>query len=370
MPGGRASRQKASAGSVRSSASYKNAALLLNAFHCRVLQVGRSGGERCAAMDFRELYKWFDGADLLIVRTDRSYPLVIMPLTPCRRDRKGGRTGEGNQQMNLNEILRGYAAAQLKFLQQQELEPVDTGETAKQRSVIDMTNENKKSESGLPARSSNSDFECGDRDADRTIQGSIIKCIDGRWVDRDDREFPAGTKMLALGTTEVLQHFHGGTLIDEIKEKPFPDLDELNNAIPQEEWDDVINGPRPPWSHQYVCYLLDPTDAALYTSINNTVGQEIAVRRLAEKVSWMRQLRGAHVRPMVVLDHRPMPTRHGAVKQRPEWTVVDWVDLSGGGSSVEHKPTPQLPPSQAAAPIGKPVEPVTTAEEFSDSISF
>jgi hypothetical protein len=31
--------------------------------------------------------------------------------------------------MDLNEILRGYAAAQLKFLQQQESEPVDTGET-------------------------------------------------------------------------------------------------------------------------------------------------------------------------------------------------------------------------------------------------
>ena len=84
----------------------------------------------------------------------------------------------------------------------------------------------------------------------------------------------------------------------------------------------------------------------------------------------MRQLRGAHVRPMVVLDHRPMPTRKGGVKQRPEWTVVDWVDLGGGGDGVEHKPTPQLPPSQAAEPIGKPVEPVTTEEEFSDSIPF
>ena len=112
-----------------------------------------------------------------------------------------------------------------------------------------MNDKIEKSESSLPECSSNSDFECGDSNADRTIQGTIIKCIDGRWDDRDGREFPAGTKMLGLGTREVLQHFHDGTLIEEITEKPFPDLKELNAAIPQEEWDEGINGPRPPWSH-------------------------------------------------------------------------------------------------------------------------
>jgi hypothetical protein len=29
---------------------------------------------------FRELYKWLDGADLLVVRADRSEPLVVLPL--------------------------------------------------------------------------------------------------------------------------------------------------------------------------------------------------------------------------------------------------------------------------------------------------
>jgi Holliday junction resolvase len=29
---------------------------------------------------FRELYKWLDGADLLIVRADRCEPLVVLPL--------------------------------------------------------------------------------------------------------------------------------------------------------------------------------------------------------------------------------------------------------------------------------------------------
>jgi hypothetical protein len=211
------------------------------------------------------------------------------------------------------------------------------------------------------------DFDAGSDGADRTIQGSIIKCIDGRW-SCDGCEFPADTKLLVLGTTEVLQHFQNEQLIDEIKEKPFPDLEELNKAIPVEEWSEGLNGPRPPWSHQYVCYLLDPADAALYTSINDTKGQEIAVQRLTNKVKWMRRLRHEKVSPVVQLDSKPMPTKQG-LKMRPEFTVVAWRDL-GGGSFVETKPPPQLPPAQAAEQIGKPVKAVSTAEELEDEIPF
>jgi hypothetical protein len=35
---------------------------------------------KCRGDGFRELYKWLDGADLLIVRADRSEPLAVVPL--------------------------------------------------------------------------------------------------------------------------------------------------------------------------------------------------------------------------------------------------------------------------------------------------
>src|SRR5262245_20720625 len=35
---------------------------------------------KCRGDGFRELYKWLNGVDLLIVRSDRSEPLVIIPL--------------------------------------------------------------------------------------------------------------------------------------------------------------------------------------------------------------------------------------------------------------------------------------------------
>jgi hypothetical protein len=229
-----------------------------------------------------------------------------------------------------------------------------------------MSDYQKNRESNLPAPIDN-DFDAGGSNVDRTIQGSIIKCIDGRWVDRDGSELPVGTKMLVLATTEVLQHFQDGKLIEEIKKKPFPNLDGLNKAIPVKQWSKGINGPRPPWSHQHIVYLVNTSDAAIYTSINNTKGQEIAVQRLTSKVKWMRRLRNENVSPVVQLDAKPMPTQNGP-KMRPEFTVVEWRDLSGGGL-VETRPTP-LPPAQGIEHIGKPVKPVTTKEEFDDEIAF
>jgi hypothetical protein len=211
------------------------------------------------------------------------------------------------------------------------------------------------------------DDDFGGGDPGRTVQGSIAKFVDGRW-SCDGCEFPADTELLVLGTTEVMQHFQDGKLIEEIKEKPFPDVEGLNEAVPIEQWSEGINGPRPPWSHQYVAYLLDPNDAGIYTSINNTVGQRIAIERLASKVKWMRALRGEKVSPLVKLDAKPMPTNKG-LKMRPEFTILDWRDL-GGGSFVETKPMPQLPPAEAAGQIGKPVKAVSTAEELEDEIPF
>jgi hypothetical protein len=35
---------------------------------------------KCRADGFRQLYDWLDGADLLIVRSDRHEPLVVLPI--------------------------------------------------------------------------------------------------------------------------------------------------------------------------------------------------------------------------------------------------------------------------------------------------
>lgn len=45
-----------------------------------VLNIDRVVEVKCRADGFRELYKWLEARDLLIVRADRKEPLVVLPL--------------------------------------------------------------------------------------------------------------------------------------------------------------------------------------------------------------------------------------------------------------------------------------------------
>jgi hypothetical protein len=45
-----------------------------------VIGVDRVVEVKCRANGFRELYRWLDARDILIVRADRSEPLVVLPL--------------------------------------------------------------------------------------------------------------------------------------------------------------------------------------------------------------------------------------------------------------------------------------------------
>jgi hypothetical protein len=45
-----------------------------------LLGIDRRVEVKARARGFREIYKWLDGADFLVVRADRSEPLVVLPL--------------------------------------------------------------------------------------------------------------------------------------------------------------------------------------------------------------------------------------------------------------------------------------------------
>jgi hypothetical protein len=240
------------------------------------------------------------------------------------------------------------------------------------------------------------------RERPRVIQGVLLKCVDGQWKDGDG--LTPASEMLVIGITRVLQCWKDKDLLDVIVEQPnepLPDVDGLNAQIPKQEWGLDLNGnPRPPWSLNWVVYLLDPATASTYTFINSTVGARIAVERLEDKVRWMRTLRGANVAPIVKLDARPMKTKvPGVLKQRPEFTVLEWRDLGdgptpvmlehkGGGDAalqIEHQPAAPEKPAIAQGKIGpdvikrpgkpapkdgvgKKVKPPSVAEEIDDGL--
>ena len=220
------------------------------------------------------------------------------------------------------------------------------------------------------------------------IKGQILKWNEtSGWCDRDGLRPPE--TMLAIALSEALQCWKNRKPVETIVDKPLPDVNDLNEAVPRSEWElDLAGKPKGPWSHQVIVYLIDPTSGGFYTYLNSTIGARIVVEQLKEKVITMRALRGARVVPVVKLSHRPMKTSFG-IKHRPEFEVLDWRHWGGGGSAVSGPATPQIsgptsesPPDTAPAPQAakapggqtiagmQSVKPVSTAEYVADEIPW
>lgn len=203
-----------------------------------------------------------------------------------------------------------------------------------------------------------------DSNGARVIQGTIIKCIDGHWFDRDKTPIAAGAQFLVLSTTQIIQRWEGQRPVETIIKvpgEPLPNIDVLNAKVPRDQWELGFDGtPRPPWQHQHVVYLLDPVSCARFTFASGTIGASIAVADLRDAVKWQRAMRGANVYPLVTLATKAMKTRFGQ-KLRPEFKIVGWRILGNESplaQQIEAKP----------AEIGKPVEPVSLKDELKDEI--
>ncbi len=200
-------------------------------------------------------------------------------------------------------------------------------------------------------------------DVGRVIQGTLLKCVDGNWRDRDGLPIPANTQLLAVGSTTIIQRWLEQMPIDTIVKRPgepLPDVDQLNSLIPQNEWEEGIDGkPRPPWQRQLVVYLLDEATAEKFTFASGTIGARIAVENLRDRMRSMRALRGVNVVPVIELANKPMKTRFGG-KMRPEFKIMDWREFGGGAPAV-----PQL----EHAPI-KSVAAPTASEEMRDEVKY
>jgi len=161
---------------------------------------------------------------------------------------------------------------------------------------------------------------------------------DAGWHDRDGLELPS--PVIALGTRRGVRRWKDHVIVDEIVDLPLPDVDVLNEAIPESEWEDGPDGkPQRPYSVWHAAYLLNPVDAVVYSYLNNTVGASIAVGRLDSSMRWMQAMRGGSVFPLVKLTDAPLRTRFG-MKRRPHFEILEWREL--GGASLKSQPAPRL----------------------------
>jgi hypothetical protein len=214
---------------------------------------------------------------------------------------------------------------------------------------------------------------CGDEQGDGFDQlddrsgrlGPIEKFVDGDWTTGGLPSDPK-RRLVAVATDVIIRRWRDMRVIEEIAEKPLPDLDLLNEAIAKSEWELDLNGnPRPPYERAHVLHLLDWDTAERTTFISATTGAAIGVSRLKDKVHWGRKMRGANVLPQIELTWAPMNTRFG-MRKRPEFKVVDWTDLSSGGGGLPPVSQPkQLPPVQT-----KKIEEPSLREDLNDDLPF
>jgi hypothetical protein len=214
-----------------------------------------------------------------------------------------------------------------------------------------------------------SEFEGSEPDG-RSFERVLKFTNDGKFVELDGTLLDTEVKYLCYRTTRRLRRWH-----DKKPEflPPTPgemlqdSADTLNLAIDKSLWPLGLTGEaEPPWRPVAAVYLLRPTDGALFVFEHDTTGQRIAVGQLTSQITVMRALRG-EVIPFVKLGWRPMKTKVGP-KPRPHYEIVDWRLVGAGKpapAQIENKS-----PDGGAAPIGQPVEPVTTKELFSDEIPF
>jgi hypothetical protein len=221
----------------------------------------------------------------------------------------------------------------------------------------------------------------------RLSKGQIAKWdAEAKWHDRDGLALP--TPMFIIGYDTGLRRWKDKQL-EEIVNKPLPNVAALNTTVPVAEWElDLAGKPRPPWAKNYAVYMVDLIAGTLYSYVHDTVGARICFDQLRESIAVMQALRGARVLPVAQLDQRPMKTNFG-MKSRPHLQIIGWrIPGGGGGDSAALAPAPAPPltgpapapqpvpaqpiPPAAAATLAatEPVKPVSAGEFINDEIPF
>jgi hypothetical protein len=207
------------------------------------------------------------------------------------------------------------------------------------------------------------------------IKGTAIRFTnEATWTNRDEDELADDLELVVVDLARVVQKWIDQrpveTRILEPGEK-FPDIEELNQRAPRSEWSDGPNSkPRGPWQAQYVLYLLNLETMDRFTFPTGTVGGQIAVREVVDKIKWMRKLRGANVYPVVTLSDTFMPTRFGG-RQRPHFEIKRWVSFGPDEKGLPAPPesnTAIESASQNAMEQPRIVAKPTLSEEMNDEI--
>jgi len=204
-----------------------------------------------------------------------------------------------------------------------------------------------------------------DESADRVLMGSKVRFSnDSEWLSGagDGTLIDPDRVFVVIKIEKILQKWSvDGHPIETqrfLAGAKLPDLDELNDTCPKDEWREKFGKVVGPWAWQYVVYFIDQTTFEVFTYPTSTTGGGIAVRDLRKSTDMARRLRGDNIFPRIRLRDTFMKTDTGG-RQRPVLEVVDYISIGGlnpSGAPVSG-PTTNGSGNGAAQIEAKPVEP-------------
>ena len=118
----------------------------------------------------------------------------------------------------------------------------------------------------------------------------IIKYTnEAKWLFGDeelppDREYMVGK--IGREMVKWIDGLPGDELYTLAPGQPFPDVAELNETVPKEEWHEDPSGRMVgPWVAQHVAYLLDVADMSKFRFPTSTVGGQICISAIVQKTT-------------------------------------------------------------------------------------
>jgi hypothetical protein len=187
--------------------------------------------------------------------------------------------------------------------------------------------------------------------------GEPIKWDDQHgWRTHDGGPVPSPLLVIKIDT--LLRTFQPE--YKEIRDKPLPDPELLNNAIPIEDWPIGLDDePEGPWKLNYETTLLCTETGLVYVHRNSTWGARKAYKQLQTAVFNKRVLTQEKLFPRVGLGERPMPTKRG-LKSRPHFEIIGYERLGGTKLAEPQAPLPPAggtPSAGEIPPAGKKITP-------------
>jgi hypothetical protein len=167
-------------------------------------------------------------------------------------------------------------------------------------------------------------FDAVARDATASpIRGQSTRFKDGAYYDLAEEIDVSGRRFVVLDRLDGWQKLAEARPPEYLMQKP-GEPPPPRPHVEEKDWPLNLNGvPEHPCRWTHYLYLLDEATGEIMTLWTNTFGGGKAIDQLTDQVTFMRRVRPDAI-PVIALQSKEMPTRHGGSQPRPHFKILGW----------------------------------------------